>query len=183
MKRWISAAGLAVMIVLLVACDRAGNTAGTTPPGLLATAPHLTHAQPKLATLTLWVGDQELVAEVARRNVEIFTGMMFRTNIAENEAMLFVFPSPDRRSFYMRNTQVPLTAAYISPDGTVLELHDLKPFDESAVPSTSDNIQYVLEVAQGWFQRHKITPGAVIRTPHGTLPEIDWRTLRARGRP
>ncbi len=132
---------------------------------------HLLHAQPRLPTLKLWVGDQELVAEIARRPVEIATGLMFRTNLLEHEAMLFVFPGPGPKSFYMRNCYVPLSAAYIEPDGTIAEIVDLQPGDERGVPSRSTNIQFVLEVRQGWFDRHHIRPGALIRTERGPLLE------------
>ena len=130
---------------------------------------HLLHAQPKLPTLKVWLGDQELITEIAREPVQIATGMMFRTNMPENTAMLFVFPDAQPRNFYMRNCVVPLSAAYIAPNGTIQEIIDLQPGDEVGVPSKSDNIQFVLEVPQGWFKRHNITPGAMVRTERGSL--------------
>ena len=133
---------------------------------------HLLHAQPKLPTLKVWLGDQELTTEIARAPVQIATGMMFRTNMPENSAMIFVFPDAQPRSFYMRNCVVPLSAAYISPDGTVLEIINLQPGEEHGVKSQSDNIQFVLEVPQGWFTRHNISPGAVVRTERGSLREM-----------
>jgi len=136
---------------------------------------HLLHAQPKLPTIKVWLGNQELVAEVARRDVEIRTGMMFRTNMLENEAMLFVFPYPEAKSFYMRNCVVALSGAYISPAGEILQIVDMKPFDESSIPSQSSNVQFVLEVRQGWFARHGVSTGAVVRTERGTLMETFFR--------
>jgi uncharacterized protein len=97
------------------------------------------------------------------------TGMMWRTNMAEGEAMLFPFPAPHRASFYMRNTYVPLSAAYIDPQGYIQEIHDFKPLNETPVSASTENIQYVLEVKQGWFQRHGISTGALVRTPYGDL--------------
>jgi hypothetical protein len=139
---------------------------------------HLLQAQPKLPTIKVWLGDQELITEIARRPVEIATGMMFRTNMPENTAMLFVFPDAQPRSFYMRNCVVPLSAAYIAPDGTILELIDLQPGDEQGVPSKSDNIQFVIEVPQGWFKRHNITAGALVRTERGSLRETFFSRRR-----
>jgi len=130
---------------------------------------HLLKAQPKLPTIKVWLGDQELTAEIAREQVQIATGMMFRTNMPENEAMLFVFPNTDQRSFYMRNCVVPLSAAYIDPGGVILEIINLQPHDETGVVSKSASVQFVLEVPQGWFQRHNVSPGAVIRTERGAL--------------
>jgi len=136
---------------------------------------HLLHAQPKLPTLKVWLGDQELITEIAREPVQAATGMMFRTNMLENEAMLFVFPNAAPKNFYMRNCVVPLSAAYIAPDGTVLEIVDLQPGDERGVPSRSSNVQFVLEVRQGWFLRHNLSPGAVVRTEKGSLLETFFR--------
>jgi hypothetical protein len=138
----------------------------------------ISHALPKLATIKLWLGDQELVTEVARSTVELQTGMMYRTNIAENEAMLFVFPGPCRASFYMRNTKLPLTCAYIDAEGIILELHDLKPLDEKPVEAATDRVQFVLETRQGWFEQHNVAVGALVRTQRGGLGELSWATLR-----
>jgi uncharacterized membrane protein (UPF0127 family) len=166
---------LLVATGLLVGC---GKPAVAPPPGGPRLDPkygHLTQAQPKLPTVKVWLGSEEMIAEIAREQVQIATGMMYRTNMAENEAMIFVFPYPDQKSFYMRNCTVPLSAAYITPDGTIAEIVDLQPGDEAGVQSQSFNLQFVLEVPQGWFQRHNIHTGAVIRTERGSLQETFFR--------
>jgi uncharacterized membrane protein (UPF0127 family) len=157
--------------VVLVGCGDSAPPVAPPPPDRDPIHGHLNYAQPKLQTIEVWLGAEELITEVARTEVQIATGMMFRTNMAENAAMLFVFPYPDRRSFYMRNCVVPLSAAYITPDGTIAEIVNLEPGNEIPVPSDSSNIQFVLEVPQGWFQRHNISPGATLRTEKGTLQE------------
>lgn len=139
---------------------------------------HLDHALPLLATVKLWLGNQELTAEVARTETEIRTGMMYRTNVVEGRGMLFVFVRPLRASFYMRNTTVPLSCAYIDPDGVILEIHNLRPLDETPVEARSDNVQFVLETPVGWFERNQIKPGTVVRTQYGALRELNWATLR-----
>lgn len=132
----------------------------------------LDHAQPKLPTVKLWMGPLELEAEVASRPVEIMTGMMFREKMEETEGMIFVLPgAPRKASFYMRNTKVPLSCAYIDMSGRILEIHDLKPLDETPVESTAEAISFVLEVPQGWFTRHKIEVGTLIRSDRGSLRE------------
>lgn len=164
-------------MVALSGCQDAKKTASTpaftnaaTPPlAPVAAAPYLTHAQPRLQTIKLYVGAEEVSTELAMKPVEIFTGMMWRTNMPENEAMLFVFPSAEPRAFYMRNTLVPLSLAYIDPEGVIAEIHDLQPRDESSVPSQAVNIQFVLEVPQGWFKRHNISPGTLVRTQFGEM--------------
>ena len=167
---------LAVVGVLFVACDK---PVSSKPPGSVSAIDplrgHLLHAQPRLPTLKVWLGSEEMITEICRAPVEIATGMMFRTNMAENEAMLFVFQDAQPRNFYMRNCLVPLSAAYIEPDGTIAEIIDLKPGDEVGVQSKTGNIQFVLEVPQGWFTRHNIKTGSVIRTERGSLMETFFR--------
>jgi len=130
-----------------------------------------TKAQPKLRTIKLYLGPEVITAELALSQVEVGTGMMFRTSMAEDEGMLFVFANPHRTSFYMKNTTVPLTAAYIDPEGTILELVELNPLVEKPVEAKSDNVQYVLEMNRGWFARHNIRPGMTIATERGSLPK------------
>ncbi len=128
-------------------------------------------AQPKLPTMKIYLGAETLDAELALTAEQERTGMMFRTNIAETDAMLFVFPQPFRASFWMKNCPESISAAYIGPDGVVEEIHHLEKQDTNSVVAAADNIQYVLEVKDGWFARHNIVPGAVIRTEKGSLPE------------
>jgi uncharacterized membrane protein (UPF0127 family) len=182
MQTWSVALLLVLGLVGGSGCRRTPPPASETPTSESRTY-HLNRAQPRLPTLKLWLGGQEVTAEVARRLPEIATGMMFRTNLAEMEGMLFVFARPYRAAFYMRNTTVPLTAAYIAPDGTILELHDLEPLNETPVTAATDQIQFVLEMPRGWFARYGVSTGAVVRTPYGGLTEVDWVTLgpRARG--
>jgi uncharacterized membrane protein (UPF0127 family) len=128
-----------------------------------------TQAQPTLPSLNLWLGSEQLKTEVALTPDQLQTGMMFRTNMDENAGMLFVFYYPHRAAFWMKNTTVPLSAAYVDPSGVILEIHDLHPLDTNAVIATSEQIQFVLEVNQGWFNRHKVSTGMVIRTERGSL--------------
>lgn len=130
-----------------------------------------TKAQPKLQTMKFFVGPETVTAELCLTEVQVGTGMMFRREMAENDGMLFVFSRPHRTSFYMRNTTLPLTAAYIDSEGVILELHDLEPLNETPVPAASDNVQYVLEMNRGWFKRHNISVGAAIACDAGKLKD------------
>ena len=125
--------------------------------------------------MKLWLGPKELSAELAFTQVEVATGMMFRTDIAETEGMLFIFARPHRTSFYMRNTVIPLSCAYIDSEGIILELHDLKPLNEEPVPASSDNVQYVLETRLGWFARNKVGVGSLVRTERGSFQETFFK--------
>ena len=153
----------------------AGTNTAAARPEIDPVRGHLLHAQPKLPTVKVWLGSEELITEIARQHVEIATGMMFRTNMPENTAMIFIFASPGPKNFYMRNCTVPLSAGYLAPDGTLAEIVDLQPGDERGVQSQSDKLQFVLEVPQGWFDRHNVKTGAVVRTEHGSLLETFFR--------
>jgi uncharacterized membrane protein (UPF0127 family) len=151
-------------------CDRSPQERAVAAGQIARGAPsEPVKAQSKLRTMKLWLGSEELDAELAVTPDQVRTGMMFRTNMAENEAMLFIFARPHQAGFWMKNTFVPLSAAYMDPEGTILEIHDLKPRDTNTVFAASDRVQYVLETPQGWFARHKIATGVVVRTEHGSL--------------
>jgi uncharacterized membrane protein (UPF0127 family) len=118
------------------------------------------------------MGNQEMIAELAATGLQQQTGMMFRTNMPENEGMLFLFPYSHRAAFWMNNTYVPLSAAYIDPNGIILEIHDLHPRDTNNVVAGTDQVQFVLEVNQGWFQRHNVSTGMLVRAESGPLKSL-----------
>ncbi len=131
-----------------------------------------TQAQPKLPTVKLWIGAQVLTAEMALTPRQEQAGLMYRTNLAENEGMIFPFMRPIQASFWMKNTVLPLSVAYIAPNGAILELHDLQPNDTNAVVAASGSVQFVLETTQGWFTRNHIGVGTIVTSDHGPLHQI-----------
>jgi len=168
----------AALALLLPGCEKnqrplpnsavtTNRTRSTNPPTL-----YLDHALPKLPTLKLWIGAKEMEAELALDHTQIATGMMYRKEMGENAGMLFVFGRPVQVAFYMRNTIIPLSAAYIDTEGVILEIHDLKPLDETPIEASSDKVQFVLETPQGWFKRNNIDVGALIRSEYGSLQEV-----------
>ncbi len=165
---------LACVGALLVACP---NPASAPKHGAAAAADPTESGQPqpKLPTLKLWLGAHEVITEIARTPIEHQVGMMWRTNMAELEGMIFIFEDANRRAFWMRNTIVPLDIAYIAPDGALLEVHAARPRDETTLPSESERVQFVLEMRQGWFQRNNVKPGMVVRTEKGSLQETFFR--------
>jgi uncharacterized membrane protein (UPF0127 family) len=112
------------------------------------------------------------VAEVARTPGEVATGLMFRTNLAPNEAMLFLLALPQQAEFYMRNTLLPLSCAYMDDEGVILETHDMKPKDQTPIPSKSREVRFVLEVNRGWFAANQVGPGILVRTEKGALRDL-----------
>ena len=115
-----------------------------------------------LRTVQLRLGDVALRAEVADTALESQTGLMFRNSLPEDQGMIFVFDTPRQANFWMKNTRIPLSIAYIDSAGRILEIQSMKPFDETTVRSAFDNVVYALEVNEGWFDRHKIKPGTTI---------------------
>ena len=132
-------------------------------------------AQPRLPTIRIWLGAEELVTEVALTGDQQMTGMMWRTNMPENTAMIFVHPAPRRAGYWMKNCYLPLSIAYLDTDGVILEIHDLQPHNTNSVASASENVRFALETPQGWFQRHNVNTGAVVRTERGSLAETFLR--------
>lgn len=172
---------LALSAILGAGCGSsdqpATSAAGAPPPVTPKVEGHKfpTQAQAKLRTSKLWIGAEEIIAELAVTDKEIETGMMHRVSIGEAEGMLFIFPFSSRRAFWMKNTLIPLSCAYIDADGVILETYEMTPHDEKPIVSKSDRIQYVLEMKEGWFNRHKINPGTVIRTDRGSLADTFFR--------
>ncbi|MCC6354751.1 MAG: DUF192 domain-containing protein [Verrucomicrobiae bacterium] len=104
-------------------------------------------------------GDAVVLVEVADDPAERAQGLMMRREMAEDHGMLFVFDEAGRQSFWMHNTLIPLSIAYLGEGGEVLEIHDMFPLDRSAVASESGAVRYALEVNRGWFQRRGIKAG------------------------
>ena len=137
---------------------------------LIAAAPASaqTEAQPKLETITLQAGMHNIRAEVARTPQQTQTGMMFRKEMAPHEGMLFVFDNLERGCFWMKNTLLPLSIAYIADDGTIVNLADMQPLSEASHCS-SQPVRYALEVNQGWFAKRGIKPGFKLKgAPFGS---------------
>jgi uncharacterized protein len=126
-------------------------------------------AQPKLPTIKLWLGPEQMDAEMCVTAEETRTGMMFRKSMGENDGMIFSLGYDQQASFWMKNCFVPLSVAYINPDGVIEEINPLEPQNTTPVVSATNNIRFALETPQGWFDRHHVTTGMVIRTEKGSL--------------
>jgi uncharacterized membrane protein (UPF0127 family) len=114
--------------------------------------------QPRLPTVTLQAGMHKIVAEVARTPQQQQVGMMMRTQMAQHEGMLFVFDDVSPRCFWMKNTLLPLSIAFVADDGRIVNLADMQPRSEASHCS-SEPVRYALEMNQGWFAKRGIQPG------------------------
>ena len=156
-----------ILVLVLAAAVWVGCDASGPPPAPASGLP--TRAQAKLPTMKLWLGAEEIVAELALTPLEQETGMMFRTNMEPNAGMLFPLPYTQQASFWMTNCPLPLSAAYIDTGGVIQEIHDLRANDDNPVKSAAENVRFVLETPQGWFRRHNIREGTLVRTERGSL--------------
>jgi uncharacterized membrane protein (UPF0127 family) len=118
-----------------------------------------TGPQPRLRTIDLTVGIHVIKTELAITPEQQATGMMFRREMGTNEGMLFVNDEPAPRCFWMRNTLVPLTIAFVADDGTIVNLADMQPLSEQSHCSLRP-VRYSLEMNQGWFAKRGIKAGA-----------------------
>ncbi len=109
-----------------------------------------------------------LQIELACTDDEHKNGLMFRNSMPDNHGMLFVFKDENKRTFWMKNTYIPLSVAYISAKCIINEIYDMKPLDITRVYPSTFPAKYVLEVNKGWFSRNNIKPGCRI-VLHGCL--------------
>jgi len=158
-RRAGSLAAALMLAALLAGCNRAPPPA---PPAPAADQPQ------RLPTAAIRIGGLTLVVEVAGEPAQQQKGMMFRTRLAPDEAMLFVFPREENLAFWMKNTYVDLDIAYIRADGVVLQIERLKAHDLTTVYSR-EPARFALEVPAGWFAAHGIAAGAGVVIP----PEVN----------
>lgn len=103
------------------------------------------------------IQDKEILAEVAQTPEERTMGLMYRNRLGYNRGMLFVFNSPGLYGFHMKNTTIPLSIAFISPGGVIIEIKDMDPLSEE-VHTPQEEYLYALEVNKGWFEENGIKP-------------------------
>jgi uncharacterized membrane protein (UPF0127 family) len=104
--------------------------------------------------------------EIAKTQEERNQGLMHRKSLPDGEGMLFVFERDQIMSFWMKNTLIPLSIAFIASDGRILEIKNMYPNDQNSVLS-SRSARYALEVPQGWFARAGVVIGDVVVIPRG----------------
>jgi uncharacterized membrane protein (UPF0127 family) len=124
---------------------------------------HAQQPQPQtdLARTQLSVGLYKIDTQIAQTPKQREIGLMFRKTMPQAEGMIFVFEQPATQCFWMRNTLLPLTAAFVADDGRIVNLVDMQPMTENSHCS-EEPVRYVLEMNQGWFAKKNIKKGAKI---------------------
>ena len=121
-------------------------------------------APQRLQTIQLNAGIHNIHAEVALTPEQRSIGLMHRRQMAPNDGMLFVFDEPARQCFWMKNTLLPLSIAFLAEDGTIVDIADMQPLTLDSHCS-SRPVRYALEMNQGWFAKRGIKPGSKLQGP------------------
>ncbi len=158
-----------ILIVLfslfLVGCGGTGSPGATTSGD--AADSSATTVGTELRPLTIDASSGETVklqVEIADTDAERQRGLMERTALGENRGMLFVFDSEQTLSFWMKNTLIPLSVAYLDSEGRIVDIQDMQPLDETPHPS-AEPAQYALEVNQGFFEKRGVKVGDTAKLP------------------
>jgi len=104
------------------------------------------------------VGNQSLKVELAITEPQRMQGLMYREKLGANDGMLFVFDEPEYQSMWMKNTLIPLSVAFLAPDGTILNVEDMEPQTLNPHMSAGPAL-YAIETNKGWFAAHGLKPG------------------------
>ena len=112
----------------------------------------------ELPTVPLTINGSKLTAEVARTTEQVTTGLMYRFSLKPDHGMVFVFDRSEPRAFWMKNTYIPLSVAFIAADGRILNIDDMAPRDETSHWSAGPAM-YVIEMRKGWFAERGIRAG------------------------
>ena len=128
--------------------------------GLLAASQVACHGknQSLLPAVTLTIDGHAVDAEVANSESTRETGLMFRREMDKNHGMIFVFPDAEIRAFWMKNTFIPLSIAYMDADGAILNILEMPPQTEDTFYSNGQ-AKYALEMNTGWYQANGVKAG------------------------
>ena len=158
---------LAILALLLSSGCRGG------PPAPASSEAPSSAPEPALPVATIVVRDADrrvaLTVEVAATPADRQRGLMFRDTLAENAGMLFLFPRDTRTGFWMKDTKIPLSIAFIDAGGRVVSIRDGRPFDETIIDPGTE-YRYALEVNQGWFERHGFSGEIRVELPEDLPP-------------
>jgi len=128
---------------------------------LILISPLALQAKVKFEKRKLKLGSQTLTVEIADTNEKTSQGLMYRKELPEGTGMLFIFPDEQVRSFWMRNTFIPLSIGFFNAKKELIDIQDMDPSlseMQTDLPTyvSKGPAQYALEVPKGWFARHKI---------------------------
>lgn len=156
--------------LVLVATTLVGCTSGdSAKPAAEVKAPVESSTETGPQRKKIKVAGREITVEIADTDSKREQGLMYRTSMPENEGMLFIFEFERPLTFWMRNTRIPLSIAYIDANKKILNIHEMVPAPDSEphpklYPSEGSAL-YALEMNKGWFSKNNIKPGQTIEIP------------------
>jgi uncharacterized membrane protein (UPF0127 family) len=142
--------------------DTWARRAGAIAVLCLAAVASAQDAPQKLAQVRLNAGIHNINAELASTPQQREIGLMFRSVMPANDGMLFVFEQPSQQCFWMKNTLIPLSIAFVGDDGSVVNIDDMKPQTLDSHCSARP-VRFVLEMNEGWFAKRGIKAGSRLR--------------------
>ena len=120
--------------------------------------------QTGLPRTALSIGMYRLDVQLATTSEQHATGLMFRTEMPQHEGMLFIFERPTQQCFWMKNTLIPLAAAFVADDGTIVNIAEMKA-QALAAHCSEKPVRYVLEMNTGWFAKKGLKAGNRLQGP------------------
>jgi len=129
----------------------------------VATSAKAQEPQTNLQRTAIQAGMFQIDAQIANTPQQRQVGLMFRKDMPTHEGMLFIFEEPQKLCFWMKNTLLPLTAAFVDDDGAIVNLVDMQPQSTDSHCSEKP-VRYVLEMNQGWFAKKKIGKGYKLKS-------------------
>ena len=146
-SRTLAVYSLAASLTLLTACGKADARPDAAVKSLNDRFP-------------IKVGERVVQMQIAAQPGEMENGLMHRLTLGADEGMLFLYTRPTQMHFWMRNTEIPLNIGYFDASGVLRETYEMYPHDERAVSSHAHDLQFALEMNQGWYKQAGVKPGA-----------------------
>lgn len=140
----------------LVACGKEKRAEAAAPAAATKTASDF---------FPIKVGERTVRMQLAVRPAEMQRGLMERRDLGKDDGMIFLYEKPQRMSFWMRNTPTPLDIGFFNAEGVLEEVYPMHPFDETSVASHGEQLQFALEMKQGWYRENGVKPGARLDRP------------------
>jgi uncharacterized membrane protein (UPF0127 family) len=153
---------LTTLLAAFVAVSACGNSTGST----VSTSLSASSATTAIIFQTGSVSTPQLQMEIANTPSEREVGLMNRSSLGANAGMLFVFPSDTNAAFWMKDTLIPLSIAFVKADGTIVHIEDMQPQTETNHYST-EPYRYAIEANVGWFAADGISAGNKAEIPSG----------------
>jgi len=116
----------------------------------------------QLPTALLSINGQKLMVEIAHTPDTRACGLSNRKSLQKNTGMLFLFPDTRQRTFWMKDTRIPLSIAFMDEDGSIIQIHQMQANQVTTTYPSFQPARYALEVNQGWFELHGVTPGDTV---------------------